>query len=531
MVGKRRVSSAGRQLKADIEVDGKVLERFLWSRERVSIVQGPVGSGKTRAALWRLFMMAAEQLAVEGVRESRWLITRPTGPELKSTILKDFLELFPEEEGWGELVQSPPITFRMRVGNIKAEFVFLALDDEGDIRKLKSTNFTGAFINEGQFVSLVMFTAIRERIGRYPPKKMVAGHLIGGPTHPCMLMDMNAADESHWVPIMRGDVPMPDWFTADQRRQHAMPVKKDGSPAWEFLVQPAALVEIKDSAGMVVGWDVNPEAENLRFLSESYYADKIAGVSKDVIDMTCMNRTGALRGGKPVHVGWNKEVHVAREPLVWRQDVDLVCGLDFGRTPAAVWGQSYGGRWYILGEFYLEDVSASQFAPALKREMSRRMPGVDLSRVRWAGDPAGSQRGQATDQTAFDVMRQNGIQVMPAMAGLRFQARIETVDAILARMVGGFSGLLVDPSCQMLINGFGGGYKWRTVQGRDGLQTIEEAVKNKYSHPMDALQYLFALSGEVREVVQGGVVPKPVDTRLQAKVFRRGRALHFAGRR
>lgn len=516
MAGRRIVNRSGKTPQLNAQVDGKTLETFLHSRAKVDIIQGPVGSGKTRAALMRLGIMAAEQYVVEGYRESRWLITRATAPELK-TLLKDFLELYPEEDGWGLLNQTPPMTFKMSVGNIRAEFVFLALDDIADVRKLKSTQFTGAYINEGQFVTLEMFTEIKERIDRYPSRKRVNGQLVGGARNPCVIMDMNAADESHWVPIMRGDVPMPDWFTVDQQRQHAKPSD------WNFLVQPPALVEIKDSAGVVVDWVLNPDADNLAFLSPDYYPDKIAGRSKEVIDMTCMNRTGALRGGKPVHTGWNKEIHVAKEHLAYKPEHELVVGLDFGRTPAAVWGQQYGRRWYILGEYYLEDVSSSEFAPALKRELARRIPNLDWKHIKFWGDPAGDFGNDATNSTSYDIFRQHGLFVREAMAGLRITARLETVDAILARMVGGFPGILVDSSCRMLISGFGGGYKWKQVSGRDGMVTIDQPVKNKSSHPMDALQYLLAGAGEVSEVTLGGRAQKPVDTRVQARVFRRDR--------
>lgn len=521
MAGRRKIPVPKKAPELTIEVDGEVLWAYLNSRGLVDIIQGPVGSGKTRASLYRLFLMALEQLAVEGVRRTRWLVTRPTAPEMKGTIIKDFLEMFPEEAGWGVMSWSPPMTYRMRFGDVDAEFVFLALDDEDDIRKLKSTQFTGAYVNEGQFMSLEMFKEIEDRIGRYPDKKFVAGRLMGGATRPCLIMDMNAADESHWVPIMRGDVPVPDWFTDDQRRQHTLPVGKDGKPIWNFFLQPAALIEVKDAAGTVVSWEVNPRAENQKFLSEDYYARKIAGKSKEAIDRDLMNRTGALRGGKPVHPGFNRDVHVARTAIEWRSDLDLVVGLDFGRTPAAAWGQSWGGRWFILGEFYLEDVSADAFAPALKRELARRMPGLDWGRVRWFGDPSGNFRGQATDVTAYQVFRKHQISVVGAQAGLRWGARKEMVDQLLARMVHGHAAVLLDPSCRMLISGFEGGFKWRTANGRDGKVTLDEPVKNVYSHYMDALAYLWAGAGEATAATIGsGAPPRRVDVRVTTPVHR-----------
>lgn len=515
----------------NIQVDGATLEAFLASRAKVDIIQGCIGSGKTRAAIYRLFLMASEQVAVNGKRRTRWLVTRPTGPELVTTIVKDFKELFPEEDGWGTWNMTSPITFRMRVGPIEADFIFLALDDEGDIRKLKSTQFTGAMINEGQYTPLFMFTEIFARIGRYPPKEYVNGHLMGGATRACVIMDMNAADESHWVPIMRGDVPMPDWFNADDVRRHTNRIDEStGKPMVNFYMQPPALIEIKDSSGSVVDYKINPEAENLAFLPSDYYANKILGASKDVIDMTCMNRTGALRGGKPVHNGYNKEIHMARDALIYKPEVDLIVGLDFGRTPAAVWGQHWGGRWYILGEYYLEDVSSEQFAPMVKKELTRRCQGLEWGRVKLYGDPSGNDPGQASDVTSFQIFRKAGLQVVAASAGLRFEARRAAVDSVLARMVGGYPGILFDQSCRMITAGLGGGYKWKTVRGRDGDVTIDVPVKNKYSHPMDAFQYLLAGAGEVTEVTLGTNVARRIDTRVNSRVFRDDRNRMFRRR-
>lgn len=521
MSGKdRKINQRTRNRVLKIDYDGEVLNQFFWDKSEVCCIQGPVGSGKTNVALLKLGRMAGEQVMINGKRKSRWIITRPTTPELKSTTIKDFLDMYPEGE-WGRISYTPPITYYMKAGSIEAEFIFLALDDDADLQKLKSTNITGAYVNEGQNTDLKTVTALLERAGRYPKPEMVRGKLVRGSIKKNVQIDMNAADESHWVPIMRGDVPIPEYFTTDQIRMHKKPSQ------WAFYVQPPALLEVMDSAGMVVDYKLNPKAENLKFLPEDYYESKTRGQSKDVIDMTCMNRTGSLRGGKPVFVGWNKEIHVARDKLVYKPELPLLVGLDYGRTPAAVWGQVYGGRWFILGEYYMEDTSSDLFAPALKRELARRMPDIDWSNIQWWGDPAGDFKGQADEKTSVQVFRKHGIVVRSQLAALRFAPRKAAIDAILARMVNGFSGLLVDASCTMLVSGFGGGYQWRKVRTGQGDSYLEEPVKNKYSHPMDALMYLFAGGGEITDIVTGGVKRGNVDTRVNTRVFRSDREKVF----
>ena len=50
------------------------------------------------------------------------------------------------------------------------------------------------------------------------------------------------------------------------------------------------------------------------------------------------------------------------------------------------------------------------------------------------------------------------------------------------------NGLLVDPSCVRLVNGFLGGYCYKEV-GSTGIYS-ESPLKNRFSHPHDALQYV-----------------------------------------
>lgn len=532
-----------------IDPDGEVLRSYINNKKRsayelssgrmfeppyeVAIIQGPVGSGKSRASLEKIFLAAASMYPVRvmrrgrsvGIRQSKWVIIKDTTPALKTTILADFLELFPETtkdnpDGWGELNMTPPITYKMKKGEIEAEFIFLALDDEVQIKKLKSMNLTGGMINEGQFTSLEIFTALCERSARFP-NKMVCKR-----SNPMVIMDMNAASETHWIPIMRGDVPAPDYFTPDMIRQYKKP------EWWDFFMQPPALIEIFDSAGNVVDYEENPLAENMKNLPDGYYMSKVAGQSKAIIDMTCMNRTGILMAGKPVFPEWNKQVHQAKSSLIFRPELPLYVGLDFGRTPAAVWAQNYMGRWFVLGDYYLEDVSSEVFAPMLKKEMLKRMPELDWSNVRWWGDPAGEQGGQATEATPIQIFRKLGIKVNPSFEGLRIPVRIEAVKSLLNRMVNGYPSLLVDPSATMIIGGFDGGYRYKKIRSSSGDRYSEDPDKtSRHSHNMDAFMYMICGEGEARMLLRGTTErAKNVNTRTREKLFRKDRGGAWARR-
>ena len=69
--------------------------------------------------------------------------------------------------------------------------------------------------------------------------------------------------------------------------------------------------------------------------------------------------------------------------------------------------------------------------------------------------------------------------------------RREAVAAALNRLIDGDAGLLLSPACTMLRKGFVGGYHYRRVRAGANPDTYYESpVKNTYSHPHDALQYL-----------------------------------------
>ena len=98
--------------------------------------------------------------------------------------------------------------------------------------------------------------------------------------------------------------------------------------------------------------------------------------------------------------------------------------------------------------------------------------------------------------------------------------RIESVNSSLVRMVEGRAGLLVDPSCKVLVAGFEGGYHYRRLQVT-GERFTESPEKNRFSHVHDAFQYLMLGGGEGRALTMGGKAQEPVNGRGQYNVFKR----------
>ncbi len=72
--------------------------KFLTSNAFVRGMMGPVGSGKSYACAAEVFIRAIQQKPspIDGVRYTRFVIVRNSYPELKTTTIKTWQDLFPE---------------------------------------------------------------------------------------------------------------------------------------------------------------------------------------------------------------------------------------------------------------------------------------------------------------------------------------------------------------------------------------------------------------------------------------------------
>lgn len=481
---------------------GDTLVHFLHDQApSVKIILGPQGSGKSVAAWMDIRMkMYAQAPDPDGIRRTRWLVVRNTYPELEQTTLKTYLEWFPEDV-WGEVRRTKPMSHVLRDGDMEAEVIFLALDSEDDIKKLMSFEFTGAYVNEIRYMDLNLFSEIKTRCGRYPQLDERAGK--PGASWYGVIADTNMPETYHWLLLMYGITPIPDWMGAEQRQ-----ALKRGED-WLLYKQPPGLIE-KVSEHNEITYVDNPKAENKPHLKQPY-TKVIEGKTKSWINANIMLRPAPDQAGMPVYPSFRRETMVSRSPLVYLPSQPVAVGVDFGRSPALVAGQYIGGRWYIMHEFTAENIGATTFAPLARRELYTRFPNATF---RIWGDPSGDYPGEQGEMTAFGIMRQNGLQVNSPPGNNRFGVRKEAVEAVMTRSSEGKSGLLVDYRCQMLIGGFEGGYHYRRLKTSGGARYTEEPDKqNSYSHPHDALQYLLLGEGEGTALLGGSGLGGPVKTR------------------
>ncbi|MBL8643422.1 MAG: hypothetical protein JNK21_05780, partial [Rhodospirillaceae bacterium] len=159
---------------------GPVAAAFLRSKARRRVLMGPFGSGKSTACCFEIYNRAQNQAPdAAGVRRTRFAVVRNTYPELKSTTLKTWTQWF--GPGTGALVQTAPMEHRIRVQlldgtKVHCDVMFLAMDQEADVKKFLSLEVTGIWFNEVRELKEAVVSAGDGRIGRYPPMAK------GGPT-------------------------------------------------------------------------------------------------------------------------------------------------------------------------------------------------------------------------------------------------------------------------------------------------------------------------------------------------------------
>jgi len=469
-------------------------------------IRGPVGSGKSVGCCIEVFRRALGQAkGPDGIRKSRWAIIRNTNPQLRTTTIKTWLDWFPEDD-WGKFTWSVPYTHHIKKGDIDLEIIFLALDRPEDVKKLLSLELTGIWINEARELPKSIIDACTMRVGRFPSMR------DGGATWTGVIADTNAPEEDHWWPIMAGEVPIPDHIPREQAKMLVTPDN------WRFYTQPAGMEEVRNDEGELENYVPNKSAENQANMMKSYYPNLIQGKTKSWIDVYVMNRLGHIQDGKPVYPMFAPDVHVAKEEIPIAAGVPVYVGVDFGLTPAAVFGQKVRGRWLLHSEIVAIDMGIVRFAEVMRNELATRFAAA--GEVIIYGDPAGDFRAQTDESTPFHILRGAGLRAFPTHSN-SVDLRLEAVSSQLTKMVEGKPALLIDRRCPTLIKGFESGYAYKRMEV-SGERYADKPDKNMFSHVHDAAQYLFLGAGEGRALMNSQKPAQPTVAQSDFNVFKRG---------
>jgi len=451
---------------------GDVLGRYARSRARVTFIMGPLGSGKTFESCSKIFNLMCEQKPnALGIRKTRFYAIRNTYPDLMSTTVKDWLELFGELgkfKGGGMEPPSHTLKFKLRdKSTVHSELVFLALDKPLSIKKLRGAQVTGFWLNETKELDKAIVDMADLRHGRYPSP------MDGGATWHGMIGDTNAPDDDSWY----------------------YELSETNKPEdWEFYRQPGGVYRemITNEAGRqewTGKWLLNEEAENLNNLPEGYYRKGIEGKSEPWIAVNLANEFGTVMDGRPIYQDqWRDNIHMS-EDIEVIPDLPLAIGLDFGLTPAAIFGQQTPiGKVNIIDELTSEGMGINQFITSVvKPHINIHYPKHKIS---WIGDPSGNRRMDTDEQTVFKELYDEFKIDCEAANSNDPTIRWEAVRWFLEQMRDGKPAMQVHKRCKIIRKGFNGGYQLRRLQVTGTTRYTDKADKNKYSHPHDALQYL-----------------------------------------
>ena len=311
---------------------GDVLAAYMASRARVSIITGSLGSGKTYQSCQKILQLMTEQLPDKaGVRKTRWYAVRNHYPDLMTTTIKDWLGLFGELGEYRGNSSEPPthsLKFRLPDGtSVESEMVFIALDREDSVKKLRGAQVTGFWLNEVKELRKPVVDMADLRHGRYPSP------MDGGCSWSGMIGDTNACEHGHWLYNM------------------AVNDKPEG---WEFFKQPGGVLRdgVNDQGG--VKWVPNPNAENLSNLPTGYYSRGMAGKSDEWIATNLANEYGSHIDGAYYSVQMadlRNRGRVCEVP--YDRGLPVNTFWDLGRSDAmAIWFHQRHGQTNRLIDYY-----------------------------------------------------------------------------------------------------------------------------------------------------------------------------------
>lgn len=456
---------------------------FMLDNHYVRVLAGPVGGGKSVTCVHELVKLACGQNPnAAGVRKTRAVIVRNTADQLALTTRKTVFDWLPP--GAAGVWKSVEKTFILKGDlpdgtRVESEWLFIALDTPDDVRKALSLETTFLWGNECRELHPDVVDGLLGRLNRYPSPK------DGGPTRSCAIFDTNMPDEETWWWDMMENPPS-NWAIFKQPPailRKAAWVDRFGGGAMTIQTMQGPLTidpdePLLDKDGNE--WLVNPEADNVKVLNPNYYPNLIPGKTEDWLRVYLRSEYGRSLSGTPVYEkSFTADFHIAKDTLkpIRGESYPVIIGLDFGRTPAAVFKQrDPRGRVLTLGEVTAENMGIETFINTkLNPYIANRFQGCTFV---CAPDPAGFAKQQLNEMTLVDALKKAGFKCVRPPTNDP-ERRIQAVERLLLMQTEGKAMYLIDPSCEMLIKGFRYGYRYKIKKNGEMEDRPE---KNKYSH-------------------------------------------------
>ena len=454
--------------------------QFMRSAAFGRIILGPVGSGKTTAAVIELLRRATEQSkAPDGYRYTRFAIVRQTLKQLKDTVLKDCQNWLGSLGRW----KVSENTFHLEFNDVRSEWVFIPLEDAEDQARLLSMQLTGAWLSECIEMDLDVVGPISGRLGRYPSGAQ------GTPTWHGFIADTNFPTE------------MTPWHTFVEECVY------DQSKGIQIFKQPSGLSPLAENLNWLVQNEKTiklPLDHPMRLAQgRSYYERFVTmyGEDSDWVKRYVKAEYGDDPSGAAVFKNsFKPDFHIVNDTLLI-PGYPILIGQDFGRNPWSLIAQmDHLGRLVVHQEVPATNIGLEKHINEHLRPLLYTNKYMGF-RVCCVGDPSGIAKGNVSEESCFDALSRLGLPGFPAPTN-DIEPRLRAVEALLGRQVNGGPALMISRTgCPHLCRAMRGGYRFTKLK-TGALRTVPDKTdKEGFSHVADDLQYL-AL------VVHGGVVPE-----------------------
>lgn len=425
------------------------IAEFMQSDQRVRIVRGPVGSGKSSGMVMELLRRAFEQAPdpKTGKRRTRFVVVRNTLPQLLTTSKKTIEELL---RGIARY-EAQNKTFWIEINDVESEWILLPLDTPENVQRLLSLDLTAGWLSELRELPAQILLDVLSRCGRYPSM------MNGGPSWYGVIAETNSfSEDSEWNEIL------------ENKNLMGKPLPS----TWGYWTQPGAR---------------DPDAENRENLVPGYYEDLIESNSPAWVEQYIDNKISPSLSGEAVfRNSFNKRWHVAKNNLLPVPGTLVVVGMDFGRNPSAVITQiDPRGRLVVLDEAVGEGMGVEQFVttklrPLLAHPKYARLP------VGIVGDPAGVARSQIGEESVFAALKRLGFASQPAQTN-NIDPRLRAVEKWLLQARDAGPAFLISPHCTTLITAMSSRYRY--ARKKDGELAPLPEKSHPWSDIADALQY------------------------------------------
>lgn len=442
---------------------GPISDAYILSDAPASLITGPGGSGKTTASV-KKSMVEAQRIFPGSDRVRRYVLGtwRQKYVNLWKATIPSWWSILPKD--LGHWTGSPPrdathiVRFQDRYGEIELIAHFRAFGDTMDPEDLLGNQYTDCYLNEWSTLPEELFTGLVDRVGRDPPMEVTQrpGRFFG---------DSNAPDVLNYV--------YRDFYENE----------KDGHVLFR---QPGGL---------------DPNAENIAAVGRQYYENsaRMNAHRPWWVKRMVHARPGFTRDNNPVYVKWDDDRNMSRYTIAVIKDLPVLCGIDGGNTPAAVYMQERSdGQLRILAEIGLRRGGMRELATAMLALEAERFPecefvtrcdpamkaGEELDDI---GNTVAMEDSQVTEGSDRQRLAKYLVREVKPARSQEVGARIDAINAKFdLTLENGEPGLLVDPSCKGLRRGFNQTYHYRDVAGTDDVGNV---AKTFDGHRMEAGQY------------------------------------------